>query len=357
MVLFKRLGIVAAILVAAYVLWRVFSPMLTSKDPQILSQHMGESPKDPPSVIAIVANPQPFSESVTLSGSITANEFVELRSELNGRIIKIGFREGADVKVGQLLVKFDDSELLARHAKLTQQALLDKSRKNRLEKLRAVDGVSLDDYESAVADLEIRKAEIAELDALIAKTELRAPFSGRVGLRNVSVGAVVNPQTVLATLTSVGLLNVDFSVPERYSSVLAHGSAVSFRVRNLDTALRRAVIAALEPIVDVGTRTQRVRARIEDSRSLTAGMFADVTLSLNRNDSEILIPTESVVQDMKGASVFRIEKGVARSVPVVLGGRTNTSVVVKSGLNAGDTVVASGILFVKDGKPVKVTLR
>ncbi len=330
----------------------------TSRPKDQVSRPAAGPPKDKPSsVIASVVLQQPFTESVILTGSIVADQSVELRAEVAGRITRIGFREGADVSAGQILVKLSDADLVARREKLVQQLALDNSRRSRLEKLRTVDGASLDEYESAVAQVDMRKAEIAEVDAQIAKTEVRAPFTGRVGLRNVSVGAVITPQTVLASLTSIGTLNVDCSVPERYAASLSQGAHITFRVRGADTAMRKAKILAIEPVVDVRSRTQRVRARIERTGGVTAGMFADVILALSQRNDAILVPTEAVVQDMKGANVFRVESGIARSVPVTLGSRTASNVVVESGLRNGDTVVMSGILFVKDGKPVKVTLR
>ncbi len=296
----------------------------------------------------------PFTETITLTGSVVAEQSIEVRAEVSGRIQRIGIREGADVDAGTLLVKLVDADLVAQKKKLLQQHVLDKNRLARLEKLRPVDGVSLDEYEQAAAQVEIRSAEIAALDAMIEKTEVRAPFAGRLGLRNVSVGAVITPQTILTTLTSVSTLNVDCNVPERYTAALANGGALRVRVRGADTTTRLATIVAIEPIVDVQTRTQRVRARIEQPKGVTAGMFADVVLTLRENPSTLLVPTESVVQDMKGASVFRIENGIARSTPVTLSTRTASHVVVSGGLASGDSIVVSGVLFVKDGASVTV---
>jgi len=321
------------------------------------SKRAGVAGAKPPSVDAMVVVPSAYSESVTLTGSVVADQSVDLRPEVAGRIIRIGFVEGKDVRVGQVLVKLNDAELLARRTKLQQQLVLEQNRKQRLEKLRAIDGVSLDEYEQAVAQTEIRMAELRELDAQIDKTEVRAPFTGRVGLRQVSVGAIVTPQTLLATLTSTGVQNIDCSVPERFASSLHDGATLHFRVRGADTSVRIARVVAIEPNVDVRTRTQRVRARIAQHGRLFPGMFADVYLSLAKTPNAILIPTESVVQDLQGASVFRMEYGIAKSIPVTLGTRTPSRVHVLSGLRAGDTIVTSGILFVKNGMPAKATIR
>jgi membrane fusion protein (multidrug efflux system) len=272
-------------------------------------------------------------------------------------VSEIRFVEGASVRAGQLLVKLADDDLRARKKKLEQQLALESNRKQRLERLRAVDGASLDDYEGAVAQVAMRTAEIDEINAAIAKTEIRAPFSGVVGLRQVSLGAVIAPSTLLATLTNVNDLNIDCSVPERYTASLGIGSVLKFRVHGTDSVLRTARIRAFEPMVDTRTRTQRLRARIDDTRTLNAGAFADVMVALDEQPEAILLPSQAVVQDQSGATVYRVERGIARMIPVTLGGRTATHVHVLSGIMPGDTVVVSGILFVKNGQPVKAMLR
>ncbi len=350
----SHIVIVAALILAVGIAaWYISSKPASP----LTKQPTGQSKDKSASVSAIVVKARPFSESITLTGSVSANESVELRAEVAGRITKIGFVEGRQVRAGQLLVKLNDSELVARRLKIRQQAALDLSRKIRLEKLRAVDGTSLDEFEAAVSQVEMRAAELSEIDAQIAQTEIRAPFTGVVGLRNVSVGAVITPQTILTSLTSTGVLNIDCSVPERFASSMRTGSDLSFRVRGTSTSVRRARIIAIEPVVDVRTRTQRIRARIEQPQGVTAGMFADVTLTLSESPNAILIPTAAVVQDMKGANVFRIESGIARSVLVKLGSRTASEVLVEDGLRSGDTLVVSGVLFVKNGTPVKVTIQ
>ena len=311
----------------------------------------------PPSVEAMRVVAESFRESVTVPGTVQAEQSVELRSEVGGRVTEIRFVEGASVRTGQLLVKLADDDLRARKKKLEQQLALESNRKQRLERLRAVDGASLDDYEAAAAQVAMRSAEIDEVNAALAKTEIRAPFAGVVGLRQVSVGAVIAPSTLIVTLTNVNELNIDCSVPERYTASLRVGSVLTFRVRGIDSVLRTARIHAFEPMVDMRTRTQRLRARIDDTRTLNAGAFADVIIALNEQPEAVLLPSQAVVQDQSGATVYRVEGGIARMVPVTLGGRTATHVHVLTGITPGDTVVVSGILFVKNGQPVKARVR
>jgi len=310
-----------------------------------------------PTVEAMVVIPQAFTDEVKLTGQVTADESIDVRTEVSGRVKSISFREGGDVRAGQLLVKLVDDDLVARRSKLEQQRQLEVKRAERLKAMKSVDGVSQEDLETAQAQSAMRAAEIAELDAQIAKTEVRAPFSGRIGLRQISVGAIVGPSTPITTLTSLGALNVDVAVPERYVGTVGVGSQLRLRLRGADTSTRAATVSAVEPVLDDRTRTQRVRARLASTAGVSSGMFADVQLRRSTLSDAILVPSESVVQDMNGATVYRVRSGRAQAALVSIGARTLTHVQITAGLAVGDTIVTSGILFVKPGKPVKATVR
>jgi membrane fusion protein (multidrug efflux system) len=152
-------------------------------------------------------------------------------------------------------------------------------------------------------------------------------------------------------------LNVDVAVPERYVGTVGVGSQLRLRLRSADTAERLATVSAIEPVLDERTRTQRLRARLASSNGVSVGMFADVLLRRATMGDAILVPAESVVQDMNGATVYSVRSGRAEAALVTIGARTMTHVQITSGLAAGDTIVTSGILFVKPGKPVKATVR
>lgn len=312
----------------------------------------------PPTVDVTVIVPTNFTDTIDLTGEVTAEDAIELRPEVSGRVEKILFSDGRDVVKGQLLVKLNDADLQARKAKIASQLQLERKRVERLKKVRAVDGVSDEDYESAVAVEAMRASELAEVQAQIDKTELRAPFSGRMGLRTISVGAVVGPSTLISTLTSTGALNVDFSVPERYIDALTVGGKLGVSIKSSATTEKLpATITAIEPIVDPQTRTQRVRARLHSTKGVSSGQFAEVTLFQQPISNALMIPTEAVVQDMRGATVFRVRGGRAERCDVQLGARTPTHVLVESGLQTGDSVITTGLLFVKPNKPVKVARR
>ncbi|MEN9281118.1 MAG: hypothetical protein RL594_53 [Bacteroidota bacterium] len=343
--------------VAGVLRWRSGADLTSSGGPGASPAGGPPGGKLPPAVEAMVVTPQEFTDEVSLTGQVVADESIDVRTEITGRVKSISFREGVQVRAGQLLVKLVDDDLVARRSKLEQQRQLDAKRAERLRAMKAVDGVSQEELEAAVAQVAMRTAEIAELDAQIAKTEVRAPFSGIIGLRQISVGAIVSPSTPITTLTSAGALNIDVAVPERYIGTVGVGSPLRLRLRSADTSSRVATVSAVEPVLDERTRTQRVRARISNAAGLSSGMFADVLLRRSTITDALLLPAESIVQDMNGATVYRVRGGRAEAVLVSTGARTMTHVQVLSGVAPGDTIITSGILFVKAGKPVKATLR
>lgn len=316
-------------------------------------------PAGPVKARAVVVRPAPFSERLTLTGTVLANESVELRPETSGRVVKIGFVEGGSVTTGQLLLKLDDAELVARKAKLQRQLVLDTDRRDRLRTLKAIDGASQEDLDVATAQVDVRLAEIAEVDAALRKTEIRAPFAGRVGLRGVSLGASVSPATLITTLSDDASLKLECSVPERLVSSLHSGSRFDVSVRSRNGEVRRtASVYAVDPAVDPTTRTVRLRARIEKpGPDVRPGMFADVDIELERIPDAILVPSEAVTQDMSGATVVVSENGKAAIRNVVVGGRTTTDVRIVSGVSIGDTVLTSGLLSVKRGMPLALEVQ
>lgn len=306
-------------------------------------------------VNGMVATPQEFDEQITVTGTVVANEAVEVRPEVSGRVVSIGFKEGQRVAKGQLLVKLYDADLRAQLEKTKRQVTLDEDKVKRLKQIRSVDGVSLEEYELAVATLEMHKAETEIIAAQLTKTEIRAPFAGTIGLRRVSEGAVVSSATLIAVLKDDARLKLEFSVPEKVATLVRVGTPVSFRVRGGDAqAPLQAVVYAQEPELDPQTRTLKVRANCSASTGLVPGMFADITLQLGRIRDALLVPTESIVSDIKGTKVFVIRSGKAEEVRVQTGTRTAQRVRVISGVKPGDTVVTTGMLVLKQGVPVKI---
>lgn len=351
-----RIAIALGIIGVGLIVWMLLRSPTANNGP--MKTGMMASPK----VSAVVLVPRPFTESLTLTGSILANEQVEIRSEVNGRITAINFTEGSIVSKGQVLVSLDDSELKAKLSRLKAQLQLDNNRFNRQAQLRKIDGISAEDYEAAQAQVSIREAEINELEVQIERTRIRAPFSGQTGLRKVSVGAVISPQTLITALADLSTMKLEFSAPERFIKGFSIGTEVTFHVRDrMGSELFRGVVYAVDPFLDNETRSLRVRARVvHDAKStsfLRPGMFADVVMQLSSVDDALLVPSESLQPGMSGTSVFVLNGGRATQTPVEVGGRDASFVRLLKGVKAGDTVATSGLLILKDGMPVQVQLQ
>jgi len=287
-------------------------------------------------------------------GTLSARERVDIVSEISRKVVGIHMKEGAFVKTGQLLFKLDDADITSRINKLTIQARLAKANEDRDKVLLASGGISQERFDEVSNLRQTLEAEIEVLKVDLAKTEIRAPFSGKIGLRNTSLGALVSPGHVLANLQDVGRITVDFSVPERYSPSLRIGTPVLFRTDYLP-AEQAATIEAIEPAVDQRTRTLLVRASTPNKEgNLVPGTSAKVALTLVEKTKNIFVPTSALIPSASGYTVFLKKQGKAQLTPVKTGIRTRESVQILEGILAGDTLVLTNILRVKKGSPLKI---
>lgn len=316
----------------------------------------GPGDKKPVAVNAIVVNPEDFSNTISLSGSIDANEQVQLTSEVSGIAEKIFFTEGATVKQGQVLVKINDIELRAQANEAATKQKLAAENERRARLLLQKEAISQEEYDIASADFKTAQAQTQLITAQIAKTSIRAPFSGVIGIRNISPGTYVTPQTIITTLVNSSNVKITFSVPEKYASQIKLGTTVTFTLAG-GSGKYSAKVYATEPAVDVSTRTLRVRAVADNANGkLIPGTFADVLLPLDKTADAYMIPTEAVVPVQGGKKVYVYRNGKADEIKISAGTRTATDVVVLDGLKAGDTVITSGVLALKKDAPVKVTI-
>lgn len=287
-------------------------------------------------------------------GTLSARERVDIVSEISRKVVGIHMKEGAFVKAGQLLFKLDDADITSRINKLTIQARLAKANEERDKVLLASGGISQEKFDEVSSLRQTLEAEIEVLKVDLAKTEIRAPFSGKIGLRNTSLGTLVSPGHVLANLQDVGRMTVDFSVPERYSPSLQTGTLVRFRTDYLPVA-QEASVEAVEPAVDQNTRTLLVRASTPNREgNLVPGTSAKVTLTLVEKAKSIFVPTSALIPSVSGYTVFLKKQGKAQPTPVKTGIRTRESVQIVEGVLAGDTLVMTNILRVKKGSPLKI---
>lgn len=306
-------------------------------------------------ITAYLVTPNKVTDKIRTTGSLLANEEVDLRSEVSGKLKRIMFKEGTPVHKGQPLLKIDDSELQAQLSKLKSQLGLAEDIEKRRKQLYENQNISPEDYERSLNELNSIKADIKLFEARIEKTEIKAPFDGVVGLRYVSEGSLVSPSTRIALLQDVSTIKIEFSVPEKYSNTVHVNDEIRFTREGTDKVYRGTVYA-IEPKIDPVTRTLLVRARAPNAEvDLMPGSFAEVELSLSAVNDALMIPTEALVPELQGHKVFLVKNGAVEPSPVEIGIRTGTQIQVTSGIVAGDTVITSGILQVQPGMPVEVT--
>lgn len=307
------------------------------------------------SVRTIVLHEKSLTDGLYVSGSLIPDEEVDLSFETSGKITGIYFKEGARVARGQLLARINDAPLQAQLRKLQAQWRLMQDRVFRAKALLAKEAVSKEAFQEAEANLSALKAEMDMVKAQIQQTELRAPFDGIIGLRQVSTGAYATTSTSVATLTKTSPLKVEFSVPERYAGTLPPGTALTFTAEG-DLTPRQARIYASDSRVDPDTRTYTVRALYENKGGkLVPGRYVNVNLSTRQFDHTLAVPSEAIVSEMGVDKVFLYKNGIAEPVEISKGLRTDAEVQVLRGLHAGDTVITSGTMQLRTGQ--KVTLR
>lgn len=336
------------IVVALVAIKKIFIPAPDTAAPA------GAGGKTPPvGVNVTVVQPVPLEETIQTTGTLAANEEVELRAEWSGRITQLSFKEGSSVVKGQMLAKINDAELQAQLNKIQLNIKLAEQKVERNKKLLQIQGISQEEYDVLQNELDALKADREVVRSQIDKSEIRAPFSGMIGLRSVSEGAFVTNQQLIATLRQVQPLKIDFSVSENYIGRIHAGDLVRFTVANT-TKQHEGRIYALEPSVEATTRSVRVRALASgDASSLLPGAFAKVKITLHTEEA-LLVPTQAIVPVLKGKQLFVLHGGKADTVSIVTGIRNDTAVQVLSGLRAGDTVITTGLMQLRPGNDIKI---
>lgn len=305
----------------------------------------------------IVLKTATFDNSLSLSGSIEANEQVEIRSEVSGIVEGIYFNEGSTVAKGQLLFKVNDLELRAQLGQATTKENLASENERRAKLLLSKEAISQEEFDIAKADLKLAQAQTQLIKAQMAKTNVRAPFSGRIGLRSISTGTYITPSILVAKLVNIEKLKITFSIPEKYVSQLKPNTDLSFTVAGSNEKYN-AKVYAIEPEVAIATRTLQIRAITENkSGKLFPGTYANVELPLDIIKDAIVVPSEAIVPIQNGKKVFISVGGKAKEIKVETTTRTDASVLVLSGLNAGDTLITSGVMSLKNDAPIKVKIK
>ena len=296
--------------------------------------------------------PAQMNEMIKSSGTILPDEEVELSFETSGKIIGIYFTEGRRVNKGDLLAKINDKPLQAQLLKLQAQEKLAKEKEFRQRSLLEKDAISRESYDQIATELQALEADILLIQARISETELRAPFSGIIGLRLLSEGSYTSPATKIVRLVKISPLKIEFSIPERYGNDVKAGFPIEFIIDG-NNNIFRASVYAVDPKVDVNTRTIVVRALYPNTKEeLKPGRFASITMRLSQINNTIAIPTEAIIPEMDGEKVFVYRAGKAFPVKVTTGLRTEALIQIQEGLVFGDTLLTSGILQLRQDLPI-----
>lgn len=310
----------------------------------------------PLAVDGIIVTLSNFDNDLEVTGAVDANESVVLKSEVSGLVTGIFFTEGTSVSKGSVLVKINDRDIQAQLQEALTRQKLSGTNENRAKQLLEKGAISQEEYDTSLADFRSLQAQSQLIRAQLAKTTIRAPFTGKIGLRNISAGTYLTPATVIANLVSTSPVKITFSVPEKYAGQIKLGSSISFSTDG-STKENTGKVYAIEPGINVATRTLQIRALAPNpNNTLLPGSFAKIKLALNTLQNAILIPNEAVVPVLKGKIVYIQKNGKAKEVMVEAGTRTDENIVITSGLKAGDTVLTTGSMALKKDAPVKVHL-
>lgn len=342
------------ILLGAFVAYRIKANSKQNDGGGRGARGPGGAPAGPIGVNGIIVTPSTFANSLSVTGSIEADEQIEIRSEVSGIIKGLYFKEGSNVKKGQVLLKINDIELQAQLSQALTREKLASETETRAGLLLKKEAISKEEYDIALADKKALQAATQLIRAQISRTVVVAPFSGRIGLKTVSEGGYLTPSTVVASLISMDPVKVVFSVPEKYSQQVRNGSSVQFSMAGSSTK-NTAVVYAIEPGIDATSRTLRIAARASNPKGeFLPGSFSKVDLTLENINNALMIPSEAIIPVERGKKVFVSRNGLATEVLIETSTRTEKEVLVTAGLNPGDTVLTTGIMALKPESAVRV---
>ena len=305
-------------------------------------------------VIATVVQSERLIDEIQALGTAKANESIEITPRISSVVMRVAFQESQLVQKGDLLIELENSEILAELA--VAQASLSESTSiyNRSRALIDTQAISASNLEQLQAAMQVNQAEVEAARARLAHTVIRAPFTGRVGLRRVSPGGFVDTSTVITTLDDTDTIKLDFSIPETFLTAVTKDMGIVALSLVYPDRTFAGKVASIDTRLDPVTRSVRIRAILPNADgALKPGMF--MTVSLQRDRGEVLVaPEEAIVPERETQYVFLVKEGIAQKRAVVLGRRIPGSVEIVNGLSAGDTIITEGTHKVRDGSKVEV---
>ncbi len=307
-----------------------------------------------PRLDGYIVKTETFSETIQVPGSLRANEVTEIHPEVSGRVVSLNAREGQFVNKGAVLAKIYDEDLQAQLRKLKVQLEIAQANEKRASQLLDIQGISKQDYDATVLNSHNIRADLDIVRAAITKTIVRAPFSGKMGLKDISPGAYVTPATVIATINQTNNLKLDFSVPEKYTRSIYKGQVVNFKVEGNDRNYA-ARIMATESNVTVSNRSLEIRAMVTgNAEGLLPGTFASVMVEFSPRSNVIFVPTQSIIPTARGKQIILYNSGKAVFNNVETGTRDSARLEITSGLKGGDTILVTGMMSTKPNDPILI---
>ncbi|MDR1672656.1 MAG: efflux RND transporter periplasmic adaptor subunit [Bacteroidales bacterium] len=303
-----------------------------------------------------VMRSEQFTETLAVTGSVEANEEVILKSEVSGKITGIHFNEGTRVAKGDLLIKVYDDDLQAQLVKAQANLKLTEDVEARQRQLLEKEAISRQEYDVAYANLQSAQADIALLKSQISKTEICAPFDGSIGFRKVSPGEYITPGTDIASLVNDNPVKIQFSVPEKYAGAIGKNSMIQYTLEGM-LQERTASVYAVEPTINQATRTLQMKALTPNGdRALTPGAFVRINVRMETRNV-LMAPANALLSESVGQKIFIYRNGKVEPVVVQTGTRTNNRVEILSGVNAGDSLITTGLMQItprSDVRPAKI---
>ena len=314
----------------------------------------GNNRNAPVNVEGYIIKASTISNAIEVPGNILPFESTELHPEVAGRVVSLNINEGQNVQKGMLLVKLFDGDLQAQLKKLQVQLGISQKTFQRQGELVKISGISQQEYDLSSLDVSNIRADIDVIRTGIAKTEIRAPFNGRLGLRNISVGAYVTTATVVAMIQQVNQLKLQFTVPEKYTRNISQIKDITFTTEGYSHKFA-AKILATEATVTENNRSLAIKAVITSKDAkLFPGAFAKVLFDFGKDDSALMVPSQAIIPGVRNKQVILYHQGKPKFVVVGTGVRDSSQVQITNGVAAGDTVLITGLLAIKPESKIKL---
>jgi len=342
--------------VLGYVLIAAIAVGCVSKAGDLSADQPAAAPAGIPAtpVDGAVIKPGVIRDELEVTGTLVANQEVDIVSELTRKVVRVHVKEGSRVKAGDLLFQLDDADLQAQLEKLHQQEKLAILNEERLKDLIAHEAIAQQDYDEASTNLAVLRAQIRELQVAISKTRIIAPFNGQIGIINIHPGSIVSVNTVLTNIEDNSVIKVEFTVPEKYTNVIEPGTEHTFTIAS-DQKVHKTRVAARAASLSENTRTLLVRGITPNPDGhLLPGQSARLNLTLNTSGQALTVSSNALIPSSKGYTVYVARQNKVVPVPVQIGQRGAHDVQILKGLSAGDTVITSNLLRLTPGAAVEL---